>query len=61
VFMTRGGRRPSYMAADPAAPAGRGETVRIADGKARLRLPPESSTILVWEKKEEKAESSREI
>lgn len=55
VFMTRGGRRPSYKAADPAAPAGKGERVRISDGKAVLKLPPESSTILVWEKEEKKS------
>ena len=53
VFMTRGGRRPSYKAADLSSPAGKGETVPIRGGKAALTLPPESSAILVWEKKEE--------
>ena len=49
VFMTRGGKRPSFRAADLQAPAGKEERVKISGGWAALRLPPESSLILAWE------------
>jgi alpha-glucosidase len=49
VFMTRGGKRPSFAAADLKGPAGKGEREEIRGGQATLRLPPESSLILAWE------------
>ena len=54
VFMTRGGKRPSFRAADLSAPAAEEEMVEITGGQVTLKLAPESSLILAWEKREEK-------
>jgi alpha-glucosidase len=53
VFVTRGGKRPSFRAADLAAPAQKGGMLKITGGQAALKLAPESSVILAWEKRKE--------
>ena len=55
VFMTRGGKRPSFAAADLKGPAGKGEREEIRGGQVTLRLPPESSLILAWQRHENRS------